>query len=130
VKIEHVAYMVADPLAMVRWYVQHLGLTVKRGSSEPPYGHFLADAGGAVLVELYGGSDSQVPNYHQIDPAVLHLALLSTDLAKDHRRLLSAGASEVSGPKKLSNGDSIAMLRDPWGLAVQLVQRAEPMLGQ
>jgi hypothetical protein len=25
-------------------------------------------------------------------------------------------------------GDKLAMLRDPWGLAIQFVRRAEPML--
>ncbi len=128
-KIEHIAYMVADPQAMVQWYVRHLGLTIKRGSDKPPFGHFLADAGGAVLLELYGGPDGKIPNYPAIDPAALHLALVSADLGRDCRRLISAGASEVEPPRALPNGDSVAMLRDPWGLAVQLVQRAKPMLG-
>ena len=28
-KIEHVALQVSDPVALSRWYVQHLGLTVR-----------------------------------------------------------------------------------------------------
>ena len=128
-KIEHVAYMVAEPAAMARWYVEHLGLTIKRGSDAPPYGHFLADAGGAVLVEFYGGPAEQVPDYTTIDPTVLHLAMVSDDMHRDYLRLLVAGASEVTPPRELPNGDQAAMLRDPWGLAVQLVKRAQPMLG-
>lgn len=128
-KIEHIAYMVPEPLAMAKWYVQHLGLSIKRGSDKPPFGHFLADAGGAVLVELYGGPDGKVPSYDDIDPAALHLALVSPDLSADYRRLLAAGAREVEAPRTLPNGDAVCMLRDPWGLAVQLVQRAKPMLG-
>ena len=53
-KIEHVALNVPDPLAMARWYVEHLGLTVKRRAMEAPYAHFLADDSGTVMVELYG----------------------------------------------------------------------------
>jgi len=26
-------------------------------------------------------------------------------------------------------GDEVAMLRDPWGLAIQLIHRADPMIG-
>ena len=44
-KIEHLAINVEDPLAMGRWYVDHLGFKVKRRSVEPPYAHFLADDG-------------------------------------------------------------------------------------
>ena len=29
-RIEHVAFNVPDPLAMARWYVEHLGFEVKR----------------------------------------------------------------------------------------------------
>ena len=44
-KIEHTAYQVEDPAAVARWYVQHLGLTVKRSQDERPFGRFLADDG-------------------------------------------------------------------------------------
>ncbi len=129
-KIEHVAYMVADPVSMAKWYVEHLGMSVKRANPNPPtYGHFLADLSGMMLLELYSGPKEKVPNYNAIDPAVLHLALVSPDLKKDYSRLLSAGAREAEAPRTLPNGDTVAMLRDPWGLAVQLVQRAKPLLG-
>jgi hypothetical protein len=26
-------------------------------------------------------------------------------------------------------GDQLAMLRDPWGVAIQLVKRAQPLMG-
>ena len=29
-RVEHVAFNVEDPLAMARWYVDHLGFQVKR----------------------------------------------------------------------------------------------------
>ena len=46
-KIEHTAYQVADPPAAARWYVEHLGLTIKRSQDASPFGHFLADEGDA-----------------------------------------------------------------------------------
>ena len=35
-KIEHVALNVEDLLSLARWYVEHLGFTVKRRAMEEP----------------------------------------------------------------------------------------------
>ncbi|MFM8478773.1 MAG: VOC family protein, partial [Planctomycetaceae bacterium] len=53
-KIEHLALNVPDPLNLARWYVEHLGFTVKRRGIEPPYVHFIADDSGTVMLEIYG----------------------------------------------------------------------------
>lgn len=127
-KLEHLAFNVVDPLAMARWYVDHLGLTVKRRYLEAPWGHFLADDGGAVMLELYGNDKAPQLNLPQTAPAALHLAFVSRDVAADVERLTKAGATLVSGPEMAANGDGLAMLRDPWGLCLQLVKRAQAMI--
>jgi len=129
-KLEHVALQVPDSLAMARWYVEHLALTAKRRGVEPPYGHFLADDGDAVMLEIFSFSDVATPAYAAQDPRQLHLAFTSQDVAADVKRLSAAGAIPVSGPETIPSGDTIAMLRDPWGVCVQLVKRAKPMLPQ
>ena len=40
---------------------------------------------------------------------------------------MAAGASLVSGPEILG-ADEFAMLRDPWGLPLQLAKRKRPMI--
>ena len=127
-KIEHLALNVADPLAMARWYVDHMGLTVKRRYLEAPWGHFLADDGGAVMLELYGNDKAPMLDLPNVAPPALHLAFASHDIEADVKRLVSAGAKLVSGPETASNGDGLAMLRDPWGVCVQLVKRSEAMI--
>ncbi|RLS52185.1 MAG: VOC family protein [Planctomycetota bacterium] len=127
-KLEHLALNVVDPLAMARWYVDHLGLTVKRRYLEAPWGHFLADDGGAVMLELYGNDKAPLLNLPQTAPSALHLAFVSRDVAADVERLTKAGATLVSGPETAANGDGLAMLRDPWGLCLQLVKRAQTMI--
>ncbi len=127
-KLEHVAINVADPLALSRWYVEHLKLTVARRSMEPPYGHFLADDGGRVMLEIYGNTEAPMLDLPGIAPPALHFAFLSSDIPADIKRLVAAGATHVSGPETVAHGDQVAMLRDPWGLCVQLVQRAQPLL--
>ena len=127
-KIEHLALNVPDPLNMARWYVEHLGLTVKRRMVESPYAHFLADDSGTVMLEIYGNTEAAALDFPAMQPPALHLAFLSSDLAADVRRLTAAGATIVADVHTLSTGDTFAMLRDPWGLPIQLVKRLSPMI--
>ena len=127
-KIEHVAFNVEDPLAMGRWYVEHLGFKVKRRTVDPPYAHFLADDSGTVMIEIYQNPQASIPDYRDANPLTLHLALVSGDVESDVRRLTTAGATLVGEIQLTPQGDQIAMLRDPWGVAIQLVKRQQPMI--
>jgi catechol 2,3-dioxygenase-like lactoylglutathione lyase family enzyme len=127
-KIEHTAYQVEDPVALARWYVTHLGLRVARSQSESPFGHFLSDDGDTVLLEFYRQAALPVPDYRGMDPLVLHLAFLADDVPATRARLIAAGATPVGDTIRNPAGDEVAMLRDPWGLAIQLIKRAQPMI--
>jgi catechol 2,3-dioxygenase-like lactoylglutathione lyase family enzyme len=125
-KIEHFALNVADPVGMARWYVEHLGMRIARGSNEPPYGHFLADDGEEVMIEIYHNPADAIPDYAAQPPARMHLAFISADPAGDRDRLLAAGAAYVE-EVHLPNGGYIVTLRDPWGLPLQLVKRGSSL---
>ena len=127
-KIEHVAFQVDEPSDVASWYVEHLGLTIKRAMREPPFGHFLADDGDAVMLELYNNPKAAVPDYWTIDPLVLHVAFTVTDVAGTRARLLAAGATAEGEVHTTPSGDVMAMLRDPWGLPIQFVKRKERMI--
>jgi glyoxylase I family protein len=127
-KIEHIALQVADPAAVARWYVEHLGLTVQRAQDQPPYGHFLADDGTTVMVEIYRNPNAPVPDYREMDPLLLHLAFRAEDVEGTRNRLLAAGATAAGDVQVNDQGDALAMLRDPWGLAIQLVRRSRGMI--
>ncbi len=126
-KIEHMAINVAKPLEMAAWYVEHLGMTVAFGLETAPYTHFLADSQGTVMLEIYINPPDQVPDYAAMDPLLLHMAFVSEDPEADKNRLLKVGATPVQ-EVHLDDGSHLIMLRDPWGLAVQLCKRAKPML--
>ena len=127
-KIEHTAYQADDPVALSRWYVAHLGLEIKRAESEAPFGHFLADDGGTVMLEFYRQAHLPVPDYRLMDPLLLHLAFLADDVAAMRERLMAAGATAEGNIVRNTVGDEVAMLRDPWGLTIQLIKRADPMI--
>ncbi len=126
-KIEHAAFNVEEPVLMARWYVENLGLTVKRRTVDAPYAHFLADDGDTVMLEIYGNKNAPLPDYRNMNPAELHLAFVSTDIVADVQRLRQAGATVVADVHQLGE-DTFAMLRDPWGLPVQLVIRGTRMI--
>ena len=127
-KIEHTAYQVDDPVALARWYVDHLGLKVKRAQSVAPFGYFLADDSGTVMLEFYRQAHLPVPDYRAMDPLLLHLAFLAGDVPAARAKLMAAGASPEGDVIRNAAGDEVAMLRDPWGLAIQLIKRADPMI--
>jgi glyoxylase I family protein len=125
-KLEHVALQVADPVAMARWYEEHLGMRVVRQGEAPGNARFVADDAGASILELYAGT-LPVPDYAAMDPALLHVAFAAEDVAAVRERLIAAGATPVGDVVLTPAGDRFAMLRDPWGLAVQLAGRARPL---
>lgn len=89
---------------------------------------FIADDSGRVMLEVYHFPDVTVPNYADMNPLFLHVAFVCEDVSGTAQRLVDAGASLVSGPEIKPNGDEMAMLRDPWGLAIQLCRRGSPMV--
>ena len=127
-RIEHMAFNVPDPVAMARWYEQHLGMKTVRSSGPPNHMRFIADASGQTLLELYRNPKASVPDYRKLDPLVMHLAFQVDDVAGTRAGLLKAGATAEGEMSKSDSGDDLAMLRDPWGFAVQLVRRTTPML--
>jgi catechol 2,3-dioxygenase-like lactoylglutathione lyase family enzyme len=128
-RIEHIAMIVQDPPAVAAWYVQHLGMRVVRAGGPPTHTTFLADKGDHVMVEIYTNPSLPVPDYRNMDPLILHLAFkLDDDMAEEHARLLAAGCTPAGEIGVTPAGDQLAMLRDPWGFAIQLAHRQKPML--
>jgi catechol 2,3-dioxygenase-like lactoylglutathione lyase family enzyme len=127
-KIEHIAFQVTDPAAMADWYVEHLEFRVRRSSDEPVVARFMADVSGAVMLEVYHNPKVPVPDYASMDPALVHVAFVCEDVLAAVACLTAAGASLVRGPETLGE-DELAMLRDPWGLALQLAKRKRAMIG-
>ena len=126
--IEHFAINVPEPIAAAQWYVRHLGMRVARAISEAPFTHFLADESGRVVVEMYGHTKAPVPDYRAMDPLVFHIAFTTTDVRGTLDRLLAAGATSASEVIFTPTGDEMTFLRDPWGVALQLVKRPAPLV--
>ena len=114
-KIEHTAYQVADPPAVARWYVEHLGLTIKRSQDASP-----------LVTSCRPGRYGDVGVLPPASPpraglllgqfADSALAFWADDVPGTRARPLAAGATSVGEVVTTGEGDEVAMLRDPWGL--------------
>lgn len=122
---EHFAINVPDPAAHATWYARHLGFTIARKRDEAPFTHFLADETGRVAVELYANPNAVVPDYPAADPLTFHIAVVSPDAAADRARLEDAGAT-LAREEPQGDGSLLVMMRDPWGVPLQLCQRTHP----
>ena len=127
-KIEHFAYQVAEPKAVAEWYCDHLNFTIKRAGSDPAATHFLADGSDNVMIEIYCNSAIDVPDYPSMHPLTLHLAFACDDIEGKKANLEAAGATVAVPITETPSGDKLVMMRDPWGLSIQLCKRGKPMI--
>lgn len=120
---EHFALNVVDIDGVVSWYCSNLGLTVHNQQKESPFMTFLADSTGRVVVEFYTREDELAENFSKRHPLTFHVAFVSENAENDKQRLLKVGASFFEEVFK-EDGSHLVMLRDPWGMPLQLCQRA------
>ena len=127
-KIEHVAINVEKPTDMVNWYVEHLGMKVVRANNDSNQTHFIVDDAGVVIVEVYNNPASPMPDYRGMNPLMFHIAFSVRAMQPEIDRLVAAGATQEIEINTTPAGDQLVFLRDPWGVPLQLAQRANPLL--
>lgn len=120
---EHFALNVHNIEEIVKWYTGNLGLKIVSEQKESPFMTFLADSSGRVIMELYYRPDEHITNFKTQHPLTFHVAFVSENAEQDKARLLGQGALFVEEVKK-EDGSLLVMLRDPWGMPLQLCQRA------
>ena len=121
---EHFALNVNNIEEIVKWYIRNLGLKIMSQQKESPFMTFLADSSGRVIMELYCRPDEHITNFKNRHPLTFHVAFVSENSEQDKARLLGQGALFVEEVKK-EDGSLLVMLRDPWGMPLQLCQRAQ-----
>ena len=125
VRFEHFALNLTQPREFATWYLDQLGCTVVAQGGPPKYTTFLADASGRTFVEVYHNDAAPVDDFRSRLPLTFHFAFQTDDAAGLRDRLLEAGATleEEQHPEPMTH---LVMLRDPWGLPLQLCQRRSP----
>ena len=124
--VEHVAWQASDPVAVAEWYVKTLGFRIIRKNDDPARTHFIADASGKCIVEIYNNPAANVLDYRNMHFLQLHLAFQVTDPVATRDQLLKAGCTIAEDVRTTPAGDQLCMMRDPFGFAIQLCKRAKP----
>jgi glyoxylase I family protein len=125
-RFEHFALNVPDARAAAAWYVEHLGFTIVRVVEKSPFTHFLADETGRTVLEVYTNPAAAIPDYRNQHWLIVHFAVVSRDVDADRARLEKAGAT-IATVDDLPDGSRLVMMRDPWGVCLQLCRRATLM---
>jgi len=122
-KLEHIALDVSDPAAFIEWWCKNLGF---RRSA--PGSAFIIDDSGTMGLEIYRtGETPSAPDYAAMHAMTLHVAFVSENVKADSDRLVAAGAT-LEQLKIEDPAFHMAILRDPWGVAVQLCKREKTIL--
>ena len=124
-KFEHFALNVPDARAHAQWYVEHAGCRLLRQAPDSPWTTFLADDTGRVFLELYSNPKATCHDFRSHHPLLFHFAFVSAEVKADRARLEVAGAT-LFAEETLPDGTKLTMMRDPWGVPLQLCQRVKP----
>jgi catechol 2,3-dioxygenase-like lactoylglutathione lyase family enzyme len=126
--LEHLGLNVPDVKSVVQWFVDNLDMKVARKTGDPSNAHFLMDAAGTMMLEVYHNTGAPVPDYAARDPLELHIAFRVEDVAAARARLIAAGATPLGEITRTAAGDYLAMMRTPHGIAIQLAKREKRMV--
>lgn len=127
-KLEHIAFNVAEPEKAAEWYQAQFGLRLIVTQAPNFTAYFLADEAQS-LIEFYRNPAVEPPDYSALHPATLHVAFYTDDPEAMRERLLAAGATPLGEKIVFPSGVQFYYVRDPWGLALQLIKRPAPLLG-
>ena len=119
-KLEHIAFDVAEPEKLIAWWCENLGFR----RSEPGSAFILDDSGTAGIEIYRTGETPSAPNYNQMNAMTMHIALVSDDVKADAERLVAAGG-KLEKLTLENPAFHMAIVRDPWGVAIQLCKRAK-----
>jgi catechol 2,3-dioxygenase-like lactoylglutathione lyase family enzyme len=125
---EHIAFNVENPVADAQWFVDNLGFKIMYKGDPPGNTRFVADEKNDMMMELYNNTKFPKLNIPNVSYMAIHFAFMADSIEQVKEKLLAAGATLAEDIQVTAAGDKVLMLRTPWGLPIQFVERANPML--
>lgn len=119
---EHFALNLKNPIEVSDWYCTHLQMKKVLEKKEAPFVTFLADSENRVVCELYYQPDFPITDFKNEHHLTFHFAFKTDNAETLKQKLITAGATLLDNTI-LNDGSHLVMLRDPWGLPLQLCQR-------
>ena len=122
-KIEHIGLLSSAPIQMGHWYNKHLGFKIIIEDGTDAEGViFIKDDSGTVIEigNLSGISPVEFRSHH---PLSIHLAVECSSPENKAKCLVEAGAELIGESLKNAYKGEKILVRDPWGLTIQLINR-------
>lgn len=117
-----IAY-VADPVATVEFYENAFGLVRAFVSEEGDYGE-IATEGVTLAFASHDLGDGNIEGgFAPLDsdrPAAIEIGFVTDDVAAATDRAVLAGATLLTEPRVKPWGQTVAWVRDPFGLVVEI----------
>jgi catechol 2,3-dioxygenase-like lactoylglutathione lyase family enzyme len=109
---------------MADWYSRHLGFhIIRQGGSDSDGGAFIVDECGYTVLEIFRIPDTGPLPLRNLAPIQLHIAIDCDKPYETAMALVKQGAEFVGeAPPNDYKGEKL-LVRDPWGLVLQLVNR-------
>ena len=127
-KVEHIGISVPDPIAMGKWYAQHLGFRIIfSGSGDSDGVSFVIDRPDGTVLELFKLPDVPPIDAKGMQPIQLHLAVECENPKAEIDRLVQAGAQFVGECPRNSYPGEKFFVRDPWGFVLQVLNREDKL---
>ena len=124
-KFEHYAPNNPVSVAVADWYAKNCRTRIVKAIEVELYTRFLADETGRVVLGIYSNRAVEMPDYARMDSLEYHWASAVDDPKGEKARLQEAGARSEESIQP-SEGTKLILMRDPFGMALQLCKRAEP----
>lgn len=124
---EHFALNVNNPIEIAEWYSKNLEMKIVRKIDKAPFTRFLADKTGRVVFEVYNNSKAEIINLKPKHSLEFHLAFMVKNAEEVKNNLIQAGAV-FEEDLILNDGSHLVMLRDPFGMPLQICERGVPMM--
>ena len=88
----------------------------------------MIDSKGKTIFEVYADPQAEFLEYGKLNPYTFHIAFKVTDIENVIEKLVAAGASYDGKLLTNSTLDKVTFVRCPWGIALQFVERNEPLV--
>ena len=124
---EHFALNVKNPIDFVEWYISNCEMKIAKSIKVAPFTHFLTDSSGRTVIEVYSNPSVKIPDYNSLHPLEFHFAFKVNDVNEMKEKLVSAGAKLLEDVTS-DDGSHFVMLRDPFGIPLQLCKRTTPLI--
>ena len=88
----------------------------------------MIDSKGSTILEVYSDPKAEFLDYSKLNPYTFHIAFKVTNIEQVIEKLVAAGASYDGKLLTNSTHDKVTFVRCPWGIALQFVERNEPLI--